>query len=66
MIEQYNVISPFQILDNDAQALQNNEHLAKVLYSKICSSNKSIQQIQIIPYMKHRGYIITIKRETIQ
>lgn len=66
LIEQYDIVSPFQIIDNDAQARQNNEHLAKFLYSKICSSNKSIQQIQIIPAMKHRGYIITIERETIQ
>lgn len=66
MIEQYNVVSPFQILDNDAQARQNNEHLAKVLYQKICSGDKSVQHILIMPDMKQRGYVITIEREACQ
>ena len=66
MIERYNVISPFQNLYTELQARQNNEHLAKFLYSKICNSNKSIQQIQIIPDAKQRGYVITIEREISQ
>lgn len=66
LIEQYKIISPFQIIDNDTQALQNNEHLAKFLYSKICSSNKSIQQIQVFPDAKQRGYTIVILREVNQ
>lgn len=62
LIEQYNLISPFQIIDNETQELQNNEHLAKFLYSKICSSNKSIQQILVIPDAKQKGYVIAIER----
>lgn len=66
MIEQYNVVSPFQILDNDAQARQNNEHLAKFLFNKICSSDKSVQHVLIMPDVKQRGYVITIEREVNQ
>lgn len=62
LIEQYNLISPFQIIDNEAQELQNNEHLAKFLYSKICSGNKSIHQILVIPDAKQKGYVIAIER----
>lgn len=63
MIEQYNIVSPFQAISNTAQVIKNNEHLAKFLYDKICSRNETVEQILIVPDAKQRGYVIVINRE---